>query len=86
MICTYDTSFSGSCPDMQVELGMFIGLLSTVDQIKFSAGDHEPTWEELAALWDGAAVPANSFVFWENTNTSILSWWFNPTGDCYELT
>lgn len=80
-LCTYDSSIMATCPDLQTELIMFVGLLGQVDQLKIGSGDHEPTWVELAALWEGCLVPPAAMVFWYNSSTSIITWWFNPTGD-----
>lgn len=83
-LCNFDSNAPKTCPELQEYLSLLIAVLTPVDQLKTGSGDHEPTWAELADLWEGCLVPKASMVFWHNTDTDIVSWWFNPTGDYYE--
>lgn len=83
-ICLFPSTVSAQCGDLQQELYFLVSLLHSVDQIKVGSGDHEPTWVELANLWEGELVPPAAMVFWYNSDTTTISWWVCPTGDYYE--
>lgn len=83
-LCDLTENIPTGCPELQDFLQQLIVLLSFADHIKSGSGDHEPTWAELSALWEGCIVPPASFVFWYNTDSTYISWWFNPTGSYYE--
>lgn len=74
-----------TCPELQEYLQHLMRILPYMDQVRYGSDDHDPSSDELNALWSPCDPPPPSLVTWHNTDDGSYTQWFMINDTWYDF-